>query len=617
MRYIGSKETLIEPIMQLLTDKGLLQRDKVFFDAFCGMGSVADSIKTLYDHIVINDSLKCSTTFTLGKLYANECSFEKLGLDPFAHLNNHKEIHQGFFYKNYSPGGSNRMYFTAENAGRIDYFRYQIEDWKNSNLINEQEYTYLLACLIESVSDVSNTAGVYGAFLKHWDCRAMKPIVFSQLDSKNGVCPKIDSHNNKIEDIISQVKCDILYLDPPYTQNQYGTQYHLLETLILNDNPSISKITGSRPTSPMRSDWSKMYHAHILFDKIIAETHASHIILSYNNDGVMSKEFIESTLKRYGIEETYTFVAFDYKKYNNTKCKGKGGHQEYLFYIKKKPSSEVVVESPLNYTGSKSKMVNIIKLHLPEQPFNTLIDAFGGGFNVGINIPSNETIYNDVNPFVEGLVKSFSSDVYAYLMYVSKLINKYNLSPDNKDGYFALRKKYNETPIEKRDPRMLYTLILYGFQQQIRFNTNHEFNNPAGSRWFNECLLSKFITFARCSKTKKIEYCNVNFDQLIDRVTPDTLVYADPPYRSTLGVYNDGKRGFEGWTIRHEQNLCLFLDRIHKMGSKFMLSYVLRVDDFYNEDMANWAKRNHYNIVNIDIPQGRYNNRKEVLILNY
>ena len=509
------------------------------------------------------------------------------------------------------------MYFSAENAGRIDYFRYQIEDWMNSKLLNEQEYIYLLACLMESVSGVSNTAGVYGAFLKHWDCRAIKPIEFSRINSKNGVCSKIDSYNNKIEDIISRVKCDILYLDPPYTQNQYGTQYHLLETLILNDNPSISKITGSRPTSPMRSDWSKMYHAHILFDKIIADTQATHIILSYNNDGLMSKEFIESTLKRYGIESTYTCVAFNYKKYNNTKCQGKDGHQEYLFYIKKKPLSEVIIESPLNYTGSKSKMVDIIKHHLPVQPFNTLIDAFGGGFNVGINIPSNETIYNDINPFVEGLVKSFSSDVYAYLMYVSKLINKYKLSPNNKDGYLALRKKYNETPIEKRDPRMLYTLILYGFQQQIRFNTNHEFNNPAGSRWFNECLLSKFITFARCSKIKKIEYCNVSFDQLIERVTPDTLVYADPPYRSTLGVYNDGKRGFEGWTIRHEQNLCLFLDRIHKMGSKFMLSYVLSVDDFYNEDMANWAKHNHYNIVDIDIPQGRYNNRKEVLILNY
>lgn len=617
MRYIGSKETLIEPIIQLLSDKGLLQRHMVFFDAFCGMGSVSDSMKVLYDHIIINDSLKCSSTFTLGKLYANKCSFEKLGFDPFIYLNNNNESRQGFIYKNYSPGGSNRMYFSPKNAGRIDYFRYQIEDWKKSGLLNEQEYTYLLACLLESVSDVSNTAGVYGAFLKHWDCRSMKPIVFSRLDSKKGVCSEIDSYNNKIEDIVGRVKCDIIYLDPPYTQNQYGTQYHLLETLILNDNPPISKITGSRPTGPMRSNWSKMYHAHILFDKIIAETQASHIILSYNNDGFMSKEFIESTLKRYGIENTYTSIALDYKKYNNTKCQGKEGHQEYLFYIQKKRPSDVVVESPLNYTGSKSKMVDIIKRHLPTQPFNTLIDAFGGGFNVGINIPSNKTIYNDINPFVEGIVKSFSSDVYAYLMYVSKLINKYNLSPNNKDGYLALRKKYNETPLDKRDPRMLYTLILYGFQQQIRFNTNHEFNNPAGSRWFNECLLSKFITFARCSKTKKIEYCNVSFDKLIERITPDTLVYADPPYRSTLGVYNDGKRGFEGWTIHHEKNLCLFLDRIHKMGSKFMLSYVLRVDDFYNEDMANWANYNNYNIIDIDIPQGRYNNRREVLILNY
>lgn len=617
MRYIGSKESLIEPIMQLLADKGILQRSLVFFDAFCGMGSVSDAVKTLYDHVVINDSLNCSSTFALGKLYANECTFEKLGFNPFEYLNGNSNYRQDFIYQNYSPGGSDRMYFSSENAGRIDYFRYQIEEWKNHNQITDHEYIYLLACLMESVSDVSNTAGVYGAYLKHWDSRALKSISFNRIDAKTGVCQTIDCYNDKIEKIISAVDCDIIYLDPPYTQNQYGTQYHLLETLILNDHPSISKVTGSRPTGPMRSDWSKMYHAHILFDKVVAETKATHVILSYNNDGFMSKEFIESTLKRYGIEDSFTCIPIDYKKYNNTKCQGKEGHQEYLFYVEKKPSSEVVVESPLNYTGSKSKMVDIIRHHLPAQPFNTLLDAFGGGFNVGINIPSNETIYNDINPFVEGLIKSFSTDVYSYLMYVSKLINKYKLSPNNKEGYLALRDKYNETPLDKRDPRMLYTLILYGFQQQIRFNTNYGFNNPPGSRWFNECLLSKFITFARCSKAKNVEYCNLSFDQLIERVTPDTLVYADPPYRSTLGVYNDGKRGFEGWTVRHEQNLCLFLDQINERGSRFMLSYVLRVDDFYNEDMATWAAKNNYNIIDIVIPQGRYNNRREVLITNY
>lgn len=84
------------------------------------------------------------------------------------------------------------------------------------------------------------------------------------MDFKNEPCNSVTVFNSKIESIIENVKCDILYLDPPYTQNQYGTQYHLLETLVLDDNPSISKITGSRSTAPMRSDWSKEYKAHIL-----------------------------------------------------------------------------------------------------------------------------------------------------------------------------------------------------------------------------------------------------------------------------------------------------------------------------------------------------------------
>lgn len=617
MRYLGSKESLTDSIKSLLQSHNLLQGNMIFFDAFCGMGSVADYLKSIYNRIIINDSLKCSTVFSKGRLYANICTFEKLGFDPFVFFNENNNTHHGFIYQNYSLGGSERMYFSEENAGRIDYFRMQIEEWKEQGQITEEEYVYLLACLLESVSDVSNTAGVYGAFLKHWDKRALRPIVFSKIDSNNGQCDIVESHNDKIENIISDIECDILYLDPPYTQNQYGTQYHLLETLILNDNPSISKVTGSRPTAPMRSNWSKMYHAHILFEKVVAETRASHIVLSYNNDGLMSKDYIEKTLKRLGIEETYDCVTIDYKKYNNTKCQGTEGHQEYLFYIQKKPANEVIVQSPLNYTGSKTKMLPIIKEYLPQEPLHTFIDVFGGGFNVGINISAERIVYNDINSFVKGLIQSFRLDTYGYLTYVSKLIQKYGLAPNSTEGYVALRNKYNSTPIPKRDPRMLYTLILYGFQQQIRFNTNHGFNNPIGSRWFNECLLSKFITFARCSKSKNVEYLNVSFERLIDQITPDTFVYADPPYRSTLGVYNDGKRGFEGWTIEHEQRLCLFLDQIHQREAKFMLSYVIQVEDFYNADVANWAERNGYHVIDIKVPQGRYNNRREVLIINY
>ncbi|WP_332912109.1 DNA adenine methylase [Algoriphagus boritolerans] len=130
--------------------------------------------------------------------------------------------------------------------------------------------------------------------------------------------------NTKIEDIISDIECDILYLDPPYTQNQYGTQYHLLETLILNDNPNISEITGSRPTTPMKSDWSKDIKTHILFDKILAKTKAQHIVFSYSKDGFMSKSFIEASMKRYGKSETFICKKPKLqKKYTNSKSKEK------------------------------------------------------------------------------------------------------------------------------------------------------------------------------------------------------------------------------------------------------------------------------------------------------
>lgn len=617
MRYLGNKESLTDDILKLLKEKGILEKEAIFFDAFCGMGAVSDSVKKNFHHIIINDILHCCTTFTEGRLYANQCKFEQLGFSPFRFFANNDATREGFIYSNYAPTRSGRMYFTDKNAGRIDYFRYQIEEWYQDQRISNKEYKYLLACLLEAVSSVSNTAGVYGAFLKHWDARALKPIEFLPIDSKLGIINDVQVINGRIEDIIANVDCDVLYLDPPYTQNQYGTQYHLLETIILNDNPSVSRVTGSRPTTPMRSNWSKQYYSQILFEKVIALTKAKHIIFSYNNDGFLSQDFIESTFKRFGNEQTYECRVISYKKYNNFKCQGAENHCEYLFYVEKKPIDGVVLQSPLNYTGSKSKMIGFIKQNLPNTPIHTFIDVFGGGFNVGINIDAKNVIYNDINPFVNALIQSFKTDTITYLRYIDKLIKQYQLAADDKEGYLALRKKYNALPINKRDPKMLYTLILYGFQQQIRFNSSHEFNNPPGSRWFNGCLQSKFISFSRNLQKRDVEFTNTSFENLIDRIDEDAFVYADPPYRATLGVYNDGKRGFEGWTLEHEQKMCNFLDNIDSKGAKFMLSYVLQIDDFYNQEIADWANQHHYNIIDVPATQGRYNNRKEIIITNY
>ena len=608
MRFIGNKESIKHEIFNLLEYKGLTNKSLIFFDAFCGSGAVADAIKGNFN-IIINDILTWCVTYTRGRIY--NCDFLKF--DPFNFLNNSSDIRHGFMYNNYSPSISSRMYFTAENAGRIDYFRYQIELWKDSNIISYNEYFYLLACLIESVSHVSNTAGVYGAFLKDWDQRALKPIQFIKVSSQGAVYNGIKTYNRKIEDIINDIDCDILYIDPPYTQNQYGTQYHLLETLILNDNPKLSKITGSRPVTPMRSDWSKQYKANILFDKIIAKTKARHIIVSYSSDGLMSKDFIESSLKRYG--DSFVCKKIPYKKYKNWKTTRKNEHFEYLFYIEKKP--EVIYECPLNYTGSKAKMVNEIKAYIPKQVKN-IIDAFGGGFNVGINLSSEYTIYNDINHFVTQLIKSFRDfDTYEYLLYIKKLTKKYGLEKGNSKAYIKARTDFNLLPIEKRDPRFLFTLILYGFQQQIRFNSDHGFNNPAGNRWFNDKVLEKMISFSRRIKECEIVFYSRDFRELEKIADKNSFVYLDPPYRLTCGSYNDGKRGFEGWTTEHETYLFTLIDNLDLRGIPFMLSYVLENGGVTNNHIQDWLdKHDNYSIIEISTGQGRYGTRKEVLIIN-
>lgn len=608
---------MLDEIESLLKEKGLLSKGLTFFDAFTGTGSVAEHFKK-YFNIIINDNLSWAVVYARGRICSGICTFDLLGFDPIEYFNETRETRRGFIYENYAPTKSQRMYFTPENAERIDFFRWKIEEWKKASLITYNEYCYLLSCLVESVSSVSNTAGVYGAFLKKWDPRALKNIEFLKVPATPTAINAIAEYNNKIENIIDSIDCDILYLDPPYTQNQYGTQYHLLETLILNDDPPISKITGSRSTSPMRSDWSKEYKSHILLDYVIGKTKAKHIVLSYNNDGFMSKTFIESVLKRYGKPETYVCKRVSYKKYQNWKSNNQNPHYEYLYYIEKKDEDDVVYESPLNYTGNKSKIVPNIKKLLPEN-CTEFLDLFGGGFNVGINCSAKSVLYNDINYFVTGLVESFYKyDTYQYLLYIRKITKRFGLEKANSKAYIEARDYYNSLPADKRDPRLLYTIILYGYQQQIRFNSSHEFNNPVGMRWFNDKVLEKMISFSRRIKEKPYSFESRNYLEFSAEIDEKSFVYLDPPYRLTTGAYNDGKRGFNGWNEILEEELFQFIDSLSKRNVCFMLSYVKEHKGQTNMHFLEWVKQNGYNLIELgDVIGISGSRRKEVLVINY
>lgn len=614
MRFIGNKELIVSDIRALLAEQGLEGQGLSLFDAFCGTGAVADALKDKYN-IIANDILEWCQVYTRGRLSAPSCTFSNLGFDPFDILNEQPGRTNGFFFKNYSPGESNRMYFSEQNAARIDFFRDTIEHWRLTSRIDESEYAYLLASLIESTSAVSNTAGVYGAFLKHWDPRASRPIKFAPVKFNPEKARDFMVLNNRIEDIISDVDCDVLYLDPPYTQNQYGTQYHLLETLVKNDNPTVSAITGSRPTAPMRSDWSKDVKKHILFDRIVANSNAKHILVSYSSDGFMSKSYIEAVLKRYGHASTFECRPLSYRKYTNFKSRKTSNHLEYLFFIEKKPLTDVQYVSPLNYVGSKTRMVPFIQQHLPKN-IDNFVDAFGGGFNVGINAPAQTIIYNDYNHLVAELIASFRNyEPFEYVQYIRRQIKKFGLEKENSDAYISARNYYNSLCGRKRDPRLLYTIIQYGFNQQIRFNSDMQFNNPVGQRWFNERVLEKLISFSRISREKQITYRSTHYANLLDELDPRDFVYMDPPYRLTTGAYNDGRRGFKGWDVEAEKELFDFADRLNQRSIRFMLSYVLGHKGKVNHQLAQWIKANDFRVLAYDKVQGI--GREEIVILNY
>lgn len=616
MRYIGNKNKLLGYIEKLICDKNLKQENYTFCDAFSGTATVGNYLKDTFK-IIANDNLYTAYVMSQAKLNTPDLKFEKLGKDPFELFNDESKELKGFIYNNFSLGGSERKYFSDRNAARIDYIRSKIEKWYSEEKINKGEYYYLIACLIESASKVANVAGVYGSYLKNWDPRAIKPMKFIHVEQlKQDARYENEVYNKKIEELINDISGDILYLDPPYTKNQYAVQYHLLETIALYDNPEIKGKTGGRDNSSKISKFSKPGEVHIEFEKIIAKANFRHIILSYSSDGIMSKEYIESVMKRYGKAETFEFRKFTYRKYLNSKSEKNEKHSEYLFYIEKKENiKEITYTSPLNYIGGKADMIDFLKENAP-QKIERLVDLFGGGFNVGVNFDADQIIYNDCNFKVKELLEMLRNvetlDLYKYIV---SMIKKYKLEKGKKETYLEIRELYNNQPKENRDPRLLYLLILFGYQQQIRFNSSYNYNNPVGQAGFNDKILEKLISFCRILKEKNVVFFSKDFNDVWEHINDNTFLYLDPPYLITLGSYNDGKRGFNGWTEKDEKNLLEFLSAVNKKGIKFMLSNVLEHKGCTNNLLIDWINENGFRIV--EYKGKTRKNRKEVIIMNY
>ena len=356
MRFIGCKENLVDFIETFVKERDI--NGSIFCDLFAGTGSVAKHFKKLGYKIISNDLLYFS--YVLQKVYIEQNEYPK-----FAKLLRHLKINstketlftseslnareiikylnnldgsEGFIFKNYSPEGTVgqthiRKYFTGVNAKKIDAIREKIKEWGKEGLINEQEYFFLLGSIIEAVPFVANISGTYAAFLKDWDPRVFKTLTLEVPE----IIPSSETHKVfnvdgvKLLDKIKQI--DILYLDPPYNERQYAPNYHILETIAKWDNPSIKGVTGMRSYEEQKSEFCNSRTGIKALEDILKKKNFKHLILSYNDEGIIPEKEILKLFNKYGktIVSEQTYQRFK----SNSNGKQKNGVKEKLYYVKK------------------------------------------------------------------------------------------------------------------------------------------------------------------------------------------------------------------------------------------------------------------------------------------
>lgn len=660
MRYIGSKRYLLNEIAEIIEKKtsskeGESDNDLVFLDLFAGTNVVAQSLKSKYK-VMTNDKMYFSYVLSRGEVAINNIPDfrkleQKLGEDVLAYLNKLGDVdHAGFIANNYSPLNEDcdRMYFTEKNAIKIDHIRSTIEGWRDQYL-DDDAYYYLLACLIQAVPFVSNTSGIYGAYLKQWDNRAHLDLTLKHpAIYDNGYSNS--AHNKDANDLVKDVVVNVCYIDPPYNGRQYTSNYHILDTIAYGDTPEITGVTGMRAyTKEEKSLYCSKVNVLAQFDQLIKDVQSEHLIISYSSDGIMSEDDMIDVLKKYCDPDSVHIEKIAYRKYKSKVVKGNNGVDEYMFYAHKpewsvKPTkkttskksktepkttvqvkrSDVLLASPLNYIGGKFKLLPQILPHFPDD-IAEFVDVFAGGLNVGINVDCEKLIANDFNHLVMELLELLGTEnIDSLLSGIQSYIDKYSLSKTNKEGFLQLRLDYNANP----SPTALYALICHSFNYQFRFNSDLEYNNPFGKdrSFFSSNLRRKLVLFNQRLSQTNVEFHSSSFERLVEKleVSDKALFYFDPPYLVSTGSYNDGNRGFKDWTPAQEEKLHNAIDMLHKNGKRFVLSNVTEHKGGRNEQLIEWAKK--YEIIDLDFnyDNSSYNSKKaegdvtkEVLIKNF
>lgn len=333
MRYIGGKSQMTKNIMDVV--HLYTQNVRTVTDIFAGSGIVSRTFKEEGYSVTANDLLYFSYALNRGMLCNNRTT--RRIREILSYLNNvsvkdaNPDDPVNFIAYNYSPNEhSSRMYFQRENALKIDLIRQEIETLRDQ--VTENEYFYLLASLLSAVPYVANITGTFAAYLKYWDIRTYKPLTLEELP----IIPSREHclvYNMPANELARHIHSDLVYLDPPYNAREYLPNYHILETVARYDRPVVKGVTGIRAENDRKSDFCRKNRVYQAFDNLLQNLNCRYIVISYNNEGLLSTEELATIVQAHGVADTFHLFEYPYRRYKNKIPNNTEGLKEQLYFI--------------------------------------------------------------------------------------------------------------------------------------------------------------------------------------------------------------------------------------------------------------------------------------------
>lgn len=302
VRYYGGKGKLTPFIEEVLAT--VAPGITTISDNFAGTGAVGLALRKSGYKVSSNDIMYFASCLNVVNLnFTTAPFFQNLGsLENVLHSLNNLEGSTDFITLNYSPAGKmGRMFFTQENARRIDAIRFQIFEWKHQHKISSQEEQFLIGLLLKAINRVSNVTGTYAAYLKTWDARSAKRLELSNSDA-NYLGPQGSTTNKDIFELETS-KTEVAYLDPPYNNRDYSSNYFLLEVIAKGwyENEFYPKgVTGLVPFPEQKSTFSSKRTAMSSFEKLLEHVSSDVVLLSYSNEGIVPISELESLFEKHG-----------------------------------------------------------------------------------------------------------------------------------------------------------------------------------------------------------------------------------------------------------------------------------------------------------------------------